>query len=1270
MQINFPTTKSIYRLNRITSLTKFYLLLCLLLTNSLATSAQTPVEPQILQPNQSLEREMSGAKTHQYKFDLQPNEFFQVRIEQKGVDIALKLLDKSGNILAAMDSPNDKSGFETLSFVADKADKFVLEVSSADAKINGGKYSIKREITRMATGTDKRRVEVEKSFVEGITARNAGQGELAVKKLEEAVSGWKELNDSYLLDLSVQQINQIKINRYRSDIFGEFYQQLNNSRSALQEGQRLMSRSRADSLSAREKLNNSLQIHRALNLQIKAESETIAKKISQSGEFASQLNDELIVIKFSLKLGEALSLNGIAQTHSNLQEWEANIDYLKQALNVYQVILSDTELKSNKESLISVKAVEAAALAELGGKIDAYLGNSSESIKYLISGAVKYNSLFNETQNTTYKFAEAQTLSRIGLVYGRQAKEYVNSIKYYKKALEIYRAYPDKKYEIASTLDLIGTRQSINFEYQPALENWKTALQNYREINYKLGQSSIFHSISLMYWVLNNKSKLAETVNQWLDILQSPDFVENTKQQMNLGRFEVLNEIFGEDIESTRLSRIALAYRFIENYPKALEYQEKSLSAVKNKGNPSEIRYNLYSLGLISSKLGKWDDAVKYYKSTLDISRQQGVKEEIADDLTDVGWVLLETGKPDEALKYQNEAFLIYQSVGVNENGIFVPKYTNLLNETSRSHYALGNKRLAIFYGKRAVNAMQGERRRLQNLDLASQKGFLERKEKDYRRLADWLIEDGRLLEAQAVLDLLKGDEFNALLRRGTAAGENIPYSTSETTAISVLERVSSLGREKGSLAEKNKNGSLTEVEKQRFRLIDKDIEIAEAEFNKSLAVLSAEKNKGQNFDIVVKDTQAFMADLKDLGKGTVALYTVIVNDPKSSEGDGGSSAKNENETVKTGWIILVTPEFRKQYPIDVKDLEKTISTFREALRSDQYNPQPVAELLYKKIFRQEGRDRKTLEADLDEYFSDKPEKTLMWSLDGILRYVPMAALHDGKNYLVEKYRTTMFNSQSKARLKDVPQTKWTVLGLGVSEARQEAGKNFPKIEGARRELQAIVLEKGVAKDEGILPGKIEIDSQFTADQMRDALAFDKNPVVHIASHFNYDITDVDGSKSFLLLGKGKLTVQEMNVKSTLFADVDLLALSACDTAMGGGNGKEVEGFAFLAQNLGAKSVLASLWQVSDTGTDELMIRFYKLRTENPKMSKGEAFRQAQLSLLGAGVKNAIVSDVNRSEVVDLSGEKIELPMFEKDAKRPFAHPHYWSSFVLIGNWK
>ena len=104
-------------------------LLVLASCTGLFVSAQTPQANEIreLAAGQTLEREMIGTETHQYKFKLKANEFFQVRVEQKGIDVALKLLDSNNKTLATMDSPNSAVGFETLSFVSEKKGKFILE---------------------------------------------------------------------------------------------------------------------------------------------------------------------------------------------------------------------------------------------------------------------------------------------------------------------------------------------------------------------------------------------------------------------------------------------------------------------------------------------------------------------------------------------------------------------------------------------------------------------------------------------------------------------------------------------------------------------------------------------------------------------------------------------------------------------------------------------------------------------------------------------------------------------------------------------------------------------------------------------------------------------------------------------------------------------------------------------------------------------------------------------------------------------------------------
>jgi len=280
-----------------------------------------------------------------------------------------------------------------------------------------------------------------------------------------------------------------------------------------------------------------------------------------------------------------------------------------------------------------------------------------------------------------------------------------------------------------------------------------------------------------------------------------------------------------------------------------------------------------------------------------------------------------------------------------------------------------------------------------------------------------------------------------------------------------------------------------------------------------------------------------------------------------------------------------------------------------------------------------------------------------MWSLDDVLRYVPMAALHDGNGYLVERYRNVVFTPASTTRLKDEPSATWTGLGLGVSKPHDQ----FPALPAVPEELHGIIREQTAATTNGVLAGRVMLDEAFNADTLKAALR-QRYPVVHIASHFQF--TPGNETSSFLLLGDGThLTLAQLKSATNLFSGVELLTLSACDTAAGGegADGREVESFGVLAQRQGAKAVLASLWPVADASTKELMEKFYQLRNAQAGTLKAEALRQAQLALL-----RGATTDARTSTRRGLGDERIA----PGSNGAPYAHPYFWAPFILIGNWK
>ena len=371
----------------------------------------------------------------------------------------------------------------------------------------------------------------------------------------------------------------------------------------------------------------------------------------------------------------------------------------------------------------------------------------------------------------------------------------------------------------------------------------------------------------------------------------------------------------------------------------------------------------------------------------------------------------------------------------------------------------------------------------------------------------------------------------------------------------------------------------------------------------------------------------------------TIAIYTVVAE--------------------KRCHIILVTPELRILRTVEIRssDLAKKIALFRAALQDPRIDPRAVSRELYDIII-------KPIENDLHQ----SGAKNLMWSLDGGLRYIPIAALFDGEKYMAEKFNNVNFTPASLASLTYGQNPSKHILAMGATAAKtvtlDKGGEAvFPALPGVALELKAIFGNRENFDPTGLISGKILLDSMFTKEKMREELLSGKYNILHIATHFR---ASSNVENSFFVLGDGAMfSLNEFRGDQQVFARTDLLVLSGSDTGVfdPGSDGREIEGFAYVAQAMGAKSVITGLWNVSDSATVDLMEEFYKQWVSSPNMTKSEALRQAQLALLYGKVGPKNLRSAERI------GPETTSP-FRVDSKAPFAHPYYWAPFVLYGNWK
>jgi CHAT domain-containing protein/tetratricopeptide (TPR) repeat protein len=276
--------------------------------------------------------------------------------------------------------------------------------------------------------------------------------------------------------------------------------------------------------------------------------------------------------------------------------------------------------------------------------------------------------------------------------------------------------------------------------------------------------------------------------------------------------------------------------------------------------------------------------------------------------------------------------------------------------------------------------------------------------------------------------------------------------------------------------------------------------------------------------------------------------------------------------------------------------------------------------------------------------FQGQNINNLTFLMDKSLRGVPLAALHDGKGFLVERYSVGVMPSLALTDTRYGSVKNQQVLAMGAQV--------FPD----QRPLPAVPTELN-AIVQRLWSGDSYLNEAFTIDNLQKARQQESHGIVHFATHAEF--RSGQPSNSYIeLWGGNKLRLDQLRQLKLDNPPVDLLVLSACRTALG--NDEAELGFSGLAVQAGVKAAMGSLWYVSDEGTLGLMTAFYKKLKQAP--TKAEAMRQAQVAMLRGDVR------IEGGQLI-VENERIPLPPeLAKLTDRKFTHPYYWSAFMMVGN--
>ncbi len=348
--------------------------------------------------------------------------------------------------------------------------------------------------------------------------------------------------------------------------------------------------------------------------------------------------------------------------------------------------------------------------------------------------------------------------------------------------------------------------------------------------------------------------------------------------------------------------------------------------------------------------------------------------------------------------------------------------------------------------------------------------------------------------------------------------------------------------------------------------------------------------------------------------------------------------------------VMLITadgePVRYRQWGITREKVETVAAEFRRQATSQFSTPAQYlepAQQLYQWMI-----------APLEPHLSEKSTNNLAMIMDDGLRTLPLAALHDGDKFLVEKYSLGLLptfsltdfglekNFSEQAALEADKAVR--VLAMGASQFADQPP------------LPAVAAELAFISDDLQL-GDAFLNESFTLENLKTKVDSQRYGVIHLATHAVFETGDIENSYIQLWDRRmGLSQLQELNFEDS---NIDLIILSACSTAMGDRNSEY--GFAGFAVSAGSQSALASLWPVSDEGTLGFMTQFYD-RLPSADI-RAEALRTAQINMIqgNIGIRDGQMYGVNNEILATI-------PELEQSGTWDFSHPFYWSAFTMIGS--
>lgn len=626
----------------------------------------------------------------------------------------------------------------------------------------------------------------------------------------------------------------------------------------------------------------------------------------------------------------------------------------------------------------------------------------------------------------------------------------------------------------------------------------------------------------------------------------------------------IAKELNNQDLSATILNNLGNLLTAQKKYPEAIAAYNESAALAKSRNNRVLAGKALINAATASMQNKQYKEAKALLDNALDEIRALEPSHDKASGLITIGLAYddLRSRLPD--LK---DSLLLLAHQTFTEAGTI----SDSIGDRRTSSYAWG------YLGK----LYEDERRYDEALQLTRRATFAAQQINAPESLYRWEWQTGRLLTKQGNIDDAIGAYRRAVrslqsIRPELSASYGAPQTSfRETMGPLYFELVDLLLQRGQALRDPNQVAPYL------------------IEARDTVELFKAAELRDYFRDDCVDTALSKVTKLDVVAKTTVIIYPILLPDRTELLIGLPTGLKQVSVPVGMETVTQEVREFRRK-------LEKR--TTREYL--------PHAQKLYDWLIR-------PIEPDLAAFSID----TLIFVPDGALRTIPMAALHDGKQFLIAKYALGITPSMNLTDPRPIKREGMKVLAVGVTEAVQ----GFPALPNVSAELQELHT---------LLGSKNLVDREFLTANFEKELKEEQFSIVHVASHGEFG-NDVDNT--FLLTFDDKVSLDRLNQMIGVFRfrddPLELLTLSACDTAAG--DDRAALGLAGVAIKAGARSALATLWSINDEAAVDLVIDFYR-ELKDSSISRAVALQRAQLKL-------------------------INNPRYE--------HPGFWSPFLMINNW-